>query len=213
MRARGKYTFQDFPEPCATGARETVNVLFPWIGRGVHHEKSVGGAVQVSASCTRVGDGSVCPGRLRIAGCGGSGQKILGDVRYEERGTAQLFYGRWTAWLGHINTFGDGHEPVVLPPWSHLVFSNRRRGCFALPGVSQQHVAAYMNEFVFRFDWRFYPMTAFTFGRGIGVNVTGSIYPSLYDIELTYRGSMGIAEPEKNSNSMRKPGKHGANQV
>ena len=40
-------------------------------------------------------------------------------------------------------------------------------------------------------------MTAFTFARGIGVNVTGSTYPSLYDIALTCRGIMGIAEPQK----------------
>jgi len=41
-------------------------------------------------------------------------------------------------------------------------------------GVSQQHLPAYLNAFVFRFNWRFYPMTTFTSALGIGVNVTGS---------------------------------------
>ena len=63
IRAKGKYTFPGFSEPCATGARETVNALFPRIGCGVHPKNSVGVAVQVSASWTRVGDGSVCAGR------------------------------------------------------------------------------------------------------------------------------------------------------
>lgn len=47
--------------------------------------------------------------------------------------------------------------------------------------VSQQHLPAYLNEFVFRFNRRFYPMTAFTSALGIGVNVTGPTYLGLYD--------------------------------
>ena len=64
----------------------------------------------------------------------------------------------------------------------HLVFSNLKAW---RPGthhcVSQQHLPAYFNEFVFRFNRRFYPMTAVTSALGIGVNVTGPTCLGLYD--------------------------------
>lgn len=47
--------------------------------------------------------------------------------------------------------------------------------------MSQQHFPTYLNEFVFRFNRRFYPMSAVTSALGIGVNVTGPTYLGLYD--------------------------------
>ena len=47
--------------------------------------------------------------------------------------------------------------------------------------VSQQHFPAYLNEFMFRFNRRFYPMSGVTSALGIGVNVTGPTCLGLYD--------------------------------
>ena len=46
--------------------------------------------------------------------------------------------------------------------------------------VSAQHLAAYLNEFVFRFNRCFYPMTAFASALGIGTQVAGPNYDALY---------------------------------
>src|ERR1035437_9600222 len=53
-------------------------------------------------------------------------------------------------------------------------------------GVSQQHLQAYLNEFVFRFNRRFYPMTAFNSVLGIATRVEAPTYEALYSGEKTY---------------------------
>ncbi len=83
------------------------------------------------------------------------------------------------------------HEPVVLGgdpeetekalPMIHLVFSNLKAWLLGTHhGVSAQHLPAYLNEFVFRFNRRFYPMTAFASALGIGAHIAGPTYKSLY---------------------------------
>jgi hypothetical protein len=47
-------------------------------------------------------------------------------------------------------------------------------------GVSQQHLQSYLNEFVFRFNRRFYPMTAFNSVLGLVANATAPTYERLY---------------------------------
>ena len=64
----------------------------------------------------------------------------------------------------------------------HLVFSNLKAWLLGTHhGVSQQHLPAYLNEFVFRFNRRFYPMSAFATVLGIGMHVAGPTYQDLYD--------------------------------
>jgi hypothetical protein len=46
--------------------------------------------------------------------------------------------------------------------------------------VSAQRLPAYLNGFVFRFNRRFYPMTAFASALGIGAQVAGPTYDALY---------------------------------
>ncbi len=95
---------------------------------------------------------------------------------------------------GGYNTLTDRgyrHVPVVLDgdstaaddflPISHLVFSNLKtwlRGCHH--GVSPQHLQAYLNEFAFRFNRRFYPFNAFRSLLGIGGQVPAPTYEGLY---------------------------------
>ena len=96
-------------------------------------------------------------------------------------------------WQGYDNlaTLGYNHAPVVLGgdpekaekalPMIHLIFSNLKAWLLGTHhGVSTQHLPAYLNEFVFRFNRRFYPMTAFASAPGIGTCVTGPTYDALY---------------------------------
>ena len=63
---------------------------------------------------------------------------------------------------------GYAHEPLVLDgdperteahlPMIHIAFSNLKTWLLGThPGVSHRHLKAYLNEFVFHFNRRFYP--------------------------------------------------------
>lgn len=53
-------------------------------------------------------------------------------------------------------------------------------------GVSQQHLQAYLNEYVFRFNRRFYPMTAFNSVLGLAAHAVPPTYAQLYSGEWTH---------------------------
>lgn len=91
----------------------------------------------------------------------------------------------------NLAAMGYGHESVVLDgdpektekalPMIHLVFSSMKAWLLGTHhGVSAQHLPAYLNEFVFRFNRHFYPMTAFASVLGIGTRVAGPTYDDLY---------------------------------
>lgn len=97
------------------------------------------------------------------------------------------------SWQGYDNlaAIGYDHQSIVLDgdpqnvekalPIIHLVFSNLKAWLLGTHhGVSEQHLPAYLNEFVFRFNRRFYPMTAFASVLGIGTQVAGQTYDALY---------------------------------
>lgn len=107
-----------------------------------------------------------------------------------ERGTEV----RTDGWQGYDNLprMGYEHDALVLHgqhdrieehlPLIHIVFSNLKtwlRGTHH--GVSAQHLQAYLNEYVFRFNRRFYPMTSFASVLGIGTVRSGPTYRGLYD--------------------------------
>ena len=90
-----------------------------------------------------------------------------------------------------LEKLGYAHLPVVEAndpkvaeeylPIIHLVFSNLKsllRGTHH--GVSPQHLQAYLNEFTFRFNRRFYPFNAFRSLLGIGANGEIPTYAELY---------------------------------
>jgi ISXO2 transposase-like protein len=78
----------------------------------------------------------------------------------------------------------EANDPKVAEeylPIIHLVFSNLKswlRGTHH--GVSPQHLQAYLNEFAFRFNRRFYPFNAFRSLLGIGANGESPTYDGLY---------------------------------
>jgi len=48
-------------------------------------------------------------------------------------------------------------------------------------GVSPQHLQAYLNEFTFRFNRRFFPFNAFRSLLGIGATTEPTTYDTLYN--------------------------------
>ena len=66
-------------------------------------------------------------------------------------------------------------------PIVHLVFSNLKTWLRGIHhGVSEQHLQAYLNEFTFRFNRRFYPFNAFRSLLGIAGDVSAPTYAELY---------------------------------
>jgi hypothetical protein len=45
---------------------------------------------------------------------------------------------------------------------------------------------AYLNELVFRFNWRFHPMTAFNSTPGLAAHTSAPAYKTLYRDELIH---------------------------
>ena len=81
----------------------------------------------------------------------------------------------------------EEHLPII-----HLVFSNLKTWLTGTHhGVSHQHLQAYLNEFTFRFNRRFYPFNAFRSLLGIAGDVTAPTYAELYSGEWQHPTSRG----------------------
>jgi len=161
-------------------------------GRGVHHKIDVVGAVEAREKIEKQGRRSVYAGRLRL--------QVLSDrsaPSLETFVTENILPGTHVTTDGcpgysALRALGYDHDSVVLDgdvektekelPMIHLVFSNLKAWLLGTHhGVSQRHLPAYLNEFVFRFNRRFYPAMAFASALGIGSHVTGPTYRGLYD--------------------------------
>jgi hypothetical protein len=108
---------------------------------------------------------------------------------------------------------GYRHEAVVIAgdqevtdnslPMIHLVFSNLKPWLSGTHhGVSPRHMQAYLNEYVFRFNRRFYPMTAFKSVPGIGVRIEAPTYEDLRRGEWRHPKPTEVAEmaqPDRHS--------------
>jgi len=106
---------------------------------------------------------------------------------------------RTDGWQGYagLPKLGYHHQAVVLDsdpekaeahlPMIHLVFSNLKTWLLGTHhGVSQQHLQAYLNEYVFRFNRRFYPMTAFNSVLGLAARTVPPTYKELYSGKWTH---------------------------
>lgn len=188
------------------GSKEHVEVDETWIGgatrgegRGNNDQTLVIAAVEV---CQRkpkeAKDGAAVPrrggryaGRLRLEIVPNRGAKALCEFieNAVEPGSMVVTDG----WGGYNSLTERGYEHLAAAeggdpqvaeeylPIVHLIFSNLKswlRGCHH--GVSPKHLPAYLNEFTFRFNRRFYPFNAFRSLLGIGSDAEAPTYAGLY---------------------------------
>lgn len=171
-------------------------------GRGVHHKVIVAGAIEVRPCLPRA-DGkmlkrALSAGRLRLRLVPNRNARALtGFVQENVTKGAVVRTDGWNGYDG-LTKLGYAHDPVVLEgdhertaahlPTIHIAFSNLKTWLMGTHhGVSERHLQAYLDEFVFRFNRRFYPMTAFVSILGIGMNVPGPTYRELYDGKRDHR--------------------------
>ena len=101
---------------------------------------------------------------------------------------------RTDGWTGYDNLtkLGYRHDPLAIQgdqtktethlPMIHIVFGNLDAWLLGTHhGVSPKHLQAYLNEFVFRFNRRFWPMVAFDSVLRIAAQAQAPTYRSLYD--------------------------------
>lgn len=77
---------------------------------------------------------------------------------------------------------GDPDKAQAHLPMIHLVFSNLKTWILGTHhgAIAHGHLQAYLNEYVYRFNRRFYPMTAFNSILGLAAHSTSPTYESLY---------------------------------
>jgi len=171
-------------------------------GRGVHHKATVVGAVEVRTK--KEGEGSKANAN-HSKGTPVKRQIYAGRLRLRiiENRTAEVLQGfirenisegstvRTDGLKSYGNLQGFLHMPMVMGgdsskqdehlPLIHLIFSNVKAWLLGIHhGVSQQHLQAYLNEFTFRFNRRFYPMTAFYSVLGLASRTVPPTYEGLY---------------------------------
>lgn len=107
-------------------------------------------------------------------------------------------------WSGYVSLGKRGYKHLAVTergdpqvaeeylPMVHLVFSNLKTWLGGIHhGVSHQHLQAYLNEFTFRFNRRFYPFNAFRSLLGIAGGVTAPTYAELYSGQWQHPRSSG----------------------
>ncbi|TGQ69540.1 IS1595 family transposase [Mesorhizobium sp. M00.F.Ca.ET.186.01.1.1] len=164
-------------------------------GRGVHNQVLVAAAVEVRQSQPVEGKkskrGGRYAGRLRLQVMPDrTAKSLVTFVDNVVEPGSMIITDAWGSY-NSLKDRGYEHLPVAeagnsdvaeeFLPIVHLIFSNLKgwlRGCHH--GVSPQHLQAYLNEFTFRFNRRFYPFNAFRSLLGIGGEVSAPTYAELY---------------------------------
>ena len=176
-------------------------------GGGVHHMTVVAGAVEVrrrkdaedrAAKHRQEHEGGVplkklvYAGRLRlrVVECRQSKSLLPFVMDSVVRGSTVRTDG-WAIYQ-ELPKLGYRHEPLVIGddmakadahlPMIHLVFSNLKTWIMGTHhgAIAQHHLQAYLNEYVFRFNRRFYPMTAFNSVLGLAARSVPPTYAALY---------------------------------
>ena len=167
-------------------------------GRGVHHKVLVACAVEVrhrkpgTAQDTRK-DGRYA-GRVRLAVASDrSAESLCGFVESAVAPGTLTVTDDWSGYASlrkrgydhhAIAALGDAEVAEDFLPIVHLVFSNLKTWITGIHhGVSSKHLQAYLNEFTFRFNRRFYPFNAFRSLLGIATEVAAPTFDALYSGE------------------------------
>ena len=175
-------------------------------GKGVHHKVYVMGAIE--SRVRKEGEDRATEGRdthrdgKPLKRRTYAGRLRLQVVRDRKAETCEDFVRENVSpkttvstdgWGGYdrLNAMGYPHRSVTLDgdgprtdehlPLIHIVFSNLKAWILGTHhGTSQQHLQAYLNEYTFRFNRRFYPMTAFNSVLGLAVQTVPPTYEALY---------------------------------
>ena len=139
-------------------------------------------------------------GRLRLRLVPSRGAEDL--TAFVKENVAKGAVVRTDGWQGYdgLTKLGYDHEAAVSEgdpakteahlPMIHIVFSNLKTWRLGTHhGVSQQHLPAYLNEYVFRFNRRFYPMTALNSVLGLVVRAVAPTYEELYSGKWVHPGT------------------------
>ena len=164
-------------------------------GRGVHDKVLVASAVEVRQRKpgTKLDKrkGGRYAGRVRLAIVPDrSAESLCGFVECAVVPGTSLVTDDWSGYASlakrgykhlAIAERGDPQVAEEYLPIIHLVFANLKTWLNGIHhGVSHQHLQAYLNEFTFRFNRRFYPFNAFRSLLGIAGDVTAPTYAELY---------------------------------
>jgi hypothetical protein len=186
-------------------ADQHVEVDETWVGgrtrgegRGVHHKTLVAAAVEVrhrkpGTIQENRRDGRYA-GRVRLTiAADRSAEALGGFVKNAVEPGTLVITDDWSGYAGLRKGGYDHHaiaqcrDPEVseeFMPIVHLVFSNLKTWLNGIHhGVSAKHLQAYLNEFTFRFNRRFYPFNAFRSLLGIAGAVEAPTFAELYSGE------------------------------
>lgn len=167
-------------------------------GRGVHHKTLVAAAVEVRqrkpGTAQDKRKGGRYAGRVRLAIVPDrTADSLCGFVESAVAPGAKVITDDWSGYasLGRrgydhlaVAERGDPQVAEEYLPMIHLVFANLKTWLNGIHhGVSRQHLQAYLNEFTFRFNRRFYPFNAFRSLLGIAGDATAPTYAELYSGE------------------------------
>jgi len=177
------------------------------VGKGTHHMVTVVGAVEVrerkdseerAAKYRQEHEGGVplkklfYAGRLRLRVVAGRDTNSL--LSFVTDSVAKGSVVRTDGWsiYAELPRLGYDHFPLIVSgdpdkadahlPMIHLVFSNLKTWILGTHHgrIEPHHLQAYLNEYVFRFNRRFYPMTSFNSVLGLAANATSPTYAQLY---------------------------------
>jgi ISXO2-like transposase domain len=186
-------------------AGEHVEIDETWVGgrtrgegRGVHHKTLVAAAVEVrhrkpGTAQDRRKDGRYA-GRVRLAIADDrSAESLCGFVESAVMPGSLIVSDDWSGYANlhkrgydhhAIAECGDPEVAEEFMPMIHLVFSNLKTWLNGIHhGVSAKHLQAYLNEFTFRFNRRFYPFNAFRSLLGIAGGAEAPTFGELYSGE------------------------------
>ncbi|MFI5296878.1 MAG: IS1595 family transposase [Polyangiales bacterium] len=169
-------------------------------GRGKHHKTLVVGAVEVKAKKpdeSRVGKPVRHPtymGRLRLTIAAARTTKLIEGFVTDNVSKGASVRTDGLARYDGLRDLGYRHDPIIVRGDQtlteahlnaiHTVFGNLKVWLLGTHhGVSQTHLQAYLNEFVFRFNRRFYPMTTFNSILGLAAHKIPPTYEALYSGE------------------------------
>lgn len=185
--------------------RSHVEVDETWVGgktrgegRGVHHKVLVAAAAEVRqrrpGTAQDKRKGGRYAGRLRLAVAGDrSADSLCGFVESAVAPGSMVFTDDWSGY-NDLGRRGYDHHAVAergnpamaeeYLPIIHLVFANLKTWLNGIHhGVSVKHLQAYLNEYQFRFNRRFYPFNAFRSLLGIAGDAVAPTFDELYSGE------------------------------